>query len=555
MTRVLLPCLLGPALVVLILVPVGFMFVGAVLSGGLVDPESHLTLEKLQDVYTTLPYLKTLGSTLVIAGTVALLATLLGVLLAWLISRTDLPAKGTMETCVIAPLFLSPFIGAIAWLILGSPRAGLLNVLASELLGITDPVIDVATPTGIVLIMALYYVPYAYLTVAAALRNMDPAMEEAAYLNGSGVIGTALRVTLPVVRPSLISALFFIFVLSCGTFAIPAVLDRASQVRFLAVDIYQASATYPIDYGTSAAIGTLLFWISVMGIAAYRFASRAARRFVTVTARGYRIRLVRLRGWTWPAIATVALYVLLSIVLPYLALLYSTFALPGGDILAPEFTARAAEQVLSSNEVVAATWNTIEVGLITPTLCVALGLLIAYGVRRMRVPGSRALDYVTMFSIAVPGIVFGTGIFWTYILTPVYGTIWVLILAFIASYIPFAYRISDTALLQIDRSLEEASALCGAGHGRTLSRITLRLAKPALLSAWVMVFIFSVREISAAILLSSSDNVVLSVLSYNYLDYGDVPKAAVVGLLQTLMLIVGVLAGRLVFRVKLSRQV
>jgi iron(III) transport system permease protein len=555
MTRFLLPCLLGPVLVVLILVPVGFMFVGAVLSGGLVDPESHLTLEKLRNVYTTLPYLKTLGSTLVIAGLVAILATLLGVLLAWLISRTDLPAKGAMETCVIAPLFLSPFIGAIAWLILGSPRAGLLNVLAAELLGATEPVIDVATPTGIVLIMALYYVPYAYLTVAAALRNMDPAMEEAAYLNGSGIIGTALRVTLPVVRPSLISALFFIFVLACGTFAIPAVLDRASQVRFLAVDIYQASATYPIDYGTSAAIGTLLFWISVMGIAAYRFASRAARRFVTVTARGYRIRLVRLRGWAWPAIGAVALYVILSIVLPYLALLYSTFAQPGGDLLAPHFTARAAEAVLSSNEVAGATWNTIVVGLITPTLCVALGLILAYAIRRLRVPGSRLLDYIAMFSIAVPGIVFGTGIFWTYILTPVYGTIWVLILAFIASYIPFAYRISDTALLQIDRSLEEASSLCGAGHMRTINRITLRLAKPALLSAWIMVFIFSVREISAAILLTSSDNVVLSVLSYNYLDYGDVPKAAIVGLLQTMMLVAGVLAGRLVFRVQLSRQV
>ena len=123
--------------------------------------------------------------------------------------------------------------------------------------------------------MALYYLPYAYLTVSAALRNMDPAMEEAAYLNGSGVIGTAVKVTLPVIRPSLISAFFFVFVLACGTFAIPAVLDRSSQIRFLAVDVFQASATYPIDYGTAAAIGTLLFWISVIGIAAYRFASRA----------------------------------------------------------------------------------------------------------------------------------------------------------------------------------------------------------------------------------------------------------------------------------------
>ena len=125
-----------------------------------------------------------------------------------------------------------------------------------------------------------------------------------------------------------------------------------------------------------------------------------------------------------------------------------------------------------------------------------------YAIRRLKVKGGKYLDYVAMFPIAVPGIVFGTGIFWTYILTPVYGTIWVLVLAFVASYLPFAFRLSDTALLQIDRALEEASSLCGASHGRTAGRITLPLMRPALLSAWVMVFIFSVREISAAILLT-----------------------------------------------------
>ena len=554
MSRAFLPWLLGPVLVVLVLVPVGFMFLGAFMSGALVDPEAHLTLEKVAAVYTTLPYLRTLLSTLLIAALVAALATAAGVALAWLTSRSDIPAMATMETCIIAPLFLSPFVGAIAWLILGSPKAGLLNVLAAAL-GATGPIINVATPGGIVVIMALYYIPYAYLTVAAALRNMDPAMEEAAALNGSGVFGTALRVTLPVIRPSLISASFFIFVLACGTFAIPAVLDRASQVRFLAVDVFQASATYPIDYGTSAAIGTLLLWMSLIGIAGYRFASRAARRFVTVTARGYRIRRVRLRAWKAPAVAMVALYVLLAIVLPYLALLYAAFARPGGSLLVPAFTAANARAVAGSAEVFGATLNTITVGLITPTVTVALALLIAYAVRRLRVPGARVLDYLTMFPIAVPGIVFGTGVFWTYVLTPVYGTVWVLLLAFLAAYLPFAYRISDTALVQIDRSLEEASSLCGAGHFRTATRITLRLAKPALLSAWVMVFIFAVREISAAVLLTSSDNVVLSVLSYNYLDYGDVPKAAVVGLLQTGLLVVGVLSGRFVFRVKLARQV
>lgn len=548
------PAGIGLLLALLVLVPIGFMFAGSVLSGGLVDPDTHFTWDKLRLVYASAPYLRTVGSTLAISVLVGVVATVAGVMLAWLVARTDLPAKGVMETCIIAPLFLSPFIGAIAWLILASPKAGLINVIAQTGFGATGPLLNVATPAGIVAIMSLYFVPYAYLTVASSLRNIDPAMEEASYLNGASVLGTALRVTLPVVRPALLSAFFFIFVLSAGTFAIPAVLDRGSQVRFLAVDVFQASATYPIDYGKSAAIGTLLFWISVLGIACYRMASRAARRFVTVTARGYRIRLVRLRQWRIVAVAIVIAYLTLAIVLPYLALIYSAFTrFTTASVLHAPWTLDNAVQVASSPEVVDSIENTLLVGVISPTLCVMFGVSLAYAVRRVKVAGGRWLDYLAMFPIAVPGIVFGTGIFWTYILTPLYGTIWVLVLAFIASYLPFAYRISDTSLMQIDTSLEEASSLCGASHLTTASRITFRLMRPALLSAWIMVFIFSVREISAAILLSSSDNVVLSVLSWNYLDYGDVPKAAVIGLIQTVILAVGIVLGRFVFRVRMSR--
>lgn len=208
---------------------------------------------------------------------------------------------------------------------------------------------------------------------------------------------------------------------------------------------------------------------------------------------------------------------------------------------------------MTAQEVTESITNTLEVGMVTPTLCVALGVFLTYAIRRLRVSGGWLLDYLAMFPVAIPGIVFGTGIFWTYLLTPIYGTIWILVVAFIASYLPFAYRIGDPSLLQIDRVLEEASALCGASHWRTAAKVTMRLVRPALLSAWVMVFIFSVREVSAAILLTSSDNVVLSVLSWNYLDYGDVQKAAVVGLLQTVILIGGVMLGRFVFRVRLSR--
>jgi iron(III) transport system permease protein len=552
--RVVVPAALGLLLAVLILVPILFMFLGSVRSAALADPSAHFTFGKIIQVYTTQPYLRMLGFSLAIAAIVGAIATVVGVGLAWLISRTDVPVKGLLEGAVMAPLFLSPFVGAIAWLILASPRAGLLNVMVSNLFGTRTVALNITSFGGILFVMALYYVPYAYLTVSAALRSIDPSMEEASYLNGAGVLRTALKVTFPVVRPATLSAFFFIFVLTVGTFAIPAVLGRSAHVPFLAVDIYQASANYPIDYGKSAAIGTLLFWISLVGVSLYRRMSRQARRFVTVTARGYRMRLVRLRAARIPAVMLIGLYVLLAIILPYLALIYAAFTrFTSASLLSAPWTFDNVIGVMTAQEVTESITNTLEVGLVTPTLCVALGVFLAYAIRRLRVSGGWLLDYLAMFPVAIPGIVFGTGIFWTYLLTPIYGTIWILIVAFIASYLPFAYRIGDTSLLQIDRVLEEASALCGASHWRTATKVTMRLVRPALLSAWVMVFIFSVREVSAAILLTSSDNVVLSVLSWNYLDYGDVQKAAVVGLLQTVILIGGVVVGRFVFRVRLSR--
>ncbi len=553
--RVVIPALLGVLLTVLVLVPIIFMFLGSVRSAALADPAGHFTLAKLAQVYTTLPYLRMLGYSIGIAAFVGAVATVMGVGLAWLVARTDLPVKGLMEGAIIAPLFLSPFVGAIAWLILASPRAGILSAFSRRLFGSSAPTVNVASLGGILFVMTLYYIPYAYLTISASLRSIDPAMEEASYLNGAGVLRTVFRITLPVVRPAIISAFFFIFVLTVGTFAIPAVLGRGAKVPFLAVDIYQATANYPIDYGKSAAIGTVLFWISLTGVFFYRHASRVARRFVTVTARGYRMRLVRLRGARAWAVALVGLYVLLAIVLPYLALIYAAFTrFTTAAVFAAPWTLDNLVGVLTAPEVTESISNTLLVGFVTPTICVALGVLLAYAIRRLRVVGGRQLDYVAMFPVAIPGIVFGTGIFWTYLLTPVYGTVWILVVAFVASYLPFAYRIGDTSLLQIDRVLEEASLLCGASHWRTATKVTLRLVRPALLSAWVMVFIFSVREVSAAILLTSSNNVVLSVLSWNYLDFGDVQKAAVIGLLQTTILIAGVVVGRFVFRVRLSKS-
>ena len=231
---------------------------------------------------------------------------------------------------------------------------------------------------------------------------------------------------------------------------------------FLAIDIYRAIATYPVDYARAAAIGTLLFWISLIGVAFYRFASQVATRFVTVTARGFRTRFLKLRGWRIPAIGLILAYVTLAIILPYLRPVLCRFhALHFVDH--PRL--RASHSITSVRAVASVAvrqsiGNTLLVGVILRRRFASFSessspmrsgafVSVAAGI----------LDYITMFPIAVPGIVFGTGIFWTYLMTPVYGTIWILVIAFVASYIPFAYRMIDTSIIQIDKSLEEASAL------------------------------------------------------------------------------------------------
>ena len=542
-------------LAVLIAVPMFFMFYGSLRSANIGDPTGSFTFEHLRTVYTTTPYLRTIVVTLALATIVSSLSLVVGAVFAWLVSRTDLPRRGLIELCLIAPLFLSPFVGAVAWLILGSPRAGFINVAAEKLLGADGPVINTMSSAGVVAIMSLYYVPYGYLYISGSLRNMDPALEEASYLNGSGILGTVRRVTAPITKPALMSAFFFIFVLSAGLFSIPAVLGGNSGLIPLAVRIFRSTTGFPIKYGEAAALGTVLFLLTVGGIAMYRAATKLANRFVTITARGYRPRLVHLGAWRWPAFGLCVAYIVLAIVLPYSTLLYvSVTPYLTSDLFSAQFTLDTFREMLASVTVQDALMNSLVVSVVTPTITVVIGVVLAFTIHRLRAPGSRWLDYLATVPVAVPGIVFATGMLWAFVQTPLYGTIWILVVANVAVYIAHSLRSASTSLIQIDKHLEEASAVSGAAAGHTIRRITFPLVKPAVLSSWIMVFIFTSREISSAILLVGPDSNVLPVLTWDYLQNGSFQNAAVIGLIQTAFLIVGIILAKYVLRVRLTSQ-
>jgi iron(III) transport system permease protein len=542
-------------LAVLVVVPIIAMIYGA-FSDGPIGTAGGLTFAAVERAYTSEVYLKSLASTVLLSVVVGLLSTVAGGVIAWLLSRTNMRMRRFFEFTVIAPLFLSPLVGAVAWVILASPNSGMLNVNLRHLFGANFTLFNVLSMPGLIWVLTIHSIPYCYLFVAAALRNMDSSLEEASYLNGKGAFETAWRVTFPLMRPAMVASFFFTAILTTGQFAVPSVLATGTNNLPLAVWIYQLTQQPPYDYGTASALGTMMFLLTIVGIYFYRRSVANSRRFVTVTGRGNMTRRVQLGAARPVAEVLLTLFFIVTVVLPYAALVIIALTpYAQTDLAHLTLSWSSFTSVVTSPDVVQATENTVFLGLLAPTITVVLGLLIATVVQRGRSRTRAAVDYLATLPIAIPGMILALGMVWVYIRTPLYGSLWILLIAFVASYIPHAARLLGNSMMQIDKSLEEASTVNGAPLLRTIGRIVFPLSKPALFSSWILIFIFCSREINAVIILYSPSSTVLSVLNWSYMNNGSINEAAVVGILQTLILLVGVLVARIVFRVKLSQSV
>lgn len=538
---------------VLVLVPIVAMVYGATRTNDLGEPGGTFTLEPLREAFTNGRYLVTIGGTLVISCVVAIVCVGVGAAFAWVLSRTNVPGKKTLEMGLIAPLFLSPFVGAIAWVTLAAENSGMLNVNLRHIFGQDFTLVDVQSTGGLLWVLCLYYIPYGYLFVSAALKNMDPALEDASYVNGLGHIQTALRVTFPIIRPAMAAAFFFVAVSAMGIFSVPGVLAIGGGFRPIAVEIFREAQVYPTDFSMAAALSTVVLLLTIVGIFLYRRAVADAAKYVTVSSRGFRPRVIDIGRVRYVVVAAVALYGFLSVVLPYAALVLmalNPYTIP--DLTAMHLTLDNVVNALTSTRILESLRNTIALGVMAPTIACIIALAVAQLVHRTDTRLRMLVDYLATLPIAIPGIVLAAGMVWAYIRTPLYGTLAILLIAYVASYLPNASLLVTNGLTQIDRSLEEAAWVSGAGRGRAALGITLPLVMPAIFSAWIMVFIFTVREINAAIMLYSPRSTVLSVLTWDYIETGSIQYAAVVGLLQTCLLLAGVVVARYVLRVRLS---
>lgn len=476
-----------------------------------------------------------LGNTLLVGAGATAFSVLLGGALALVLVRVATPGRAVLEPLVLLPLYVTPLLTAIAWSWLGSPRGGLLNLVAQRVLGAS--LIDLHGAGGVVFVASLAYAPLPFLLVAAALRGMDPALEDSARVHGASARFAFARVTLPLVLPAALGAGLLVFVQAMGLFSIPAVLGMPGGFVVAGTEIYRLLNTYPPRLGQAAAWGVLLLGITALLVGLQnRLLSR--RSFVTVTGKAFRPRLVQVgRPARWALAAFVWLYVGLAVLLPVLTLLWAAlvnFLTVDPGLMA--FDLRHFRYVLFTYPKTAlAAGNSLLLGAAAASLVALLALGIGWVAVRRRGPVARGVEQLAMAPLAIPSIVLALGVLWTYAgleLLPIYGTAGILLVAYVAHFLPLGARAMAGALRQLHPELEDAARVSGAGLLHTMRRVVLPLTRPTLAATWTLVFVLAMQEVSASILLYTSRSTVLSVAVFDLWEAGNVNALAALGVMQ-----------------------
>ncbi len=472
-----------------------------------------------------------------------ILAVVIGLAFSWIVVRTNTPFKGFIAGASMIPLFVPPLVAGVAWSILGSPKTGLLNT-ALKWMGI-DFRFDFYSMSGLILVFGFYYAPYVYMFTASALRNMDPSLEEASEVSGASAFTTLFTVTFPLIAPAILAGSLLSFVVMLGIYGIPAALGAPANISVLTTYIFKLTAWSPPLYNTAAAVAILLMMVTAIFVwAQQRILS--GRSFATVAGKAFRPRSLNLGPWRWFTFSLALAYLFIVVVLPTIALVIAAFR---RFLFFKDFDAvfdMKAYSWVHFNSIfdnpltITSIWNTMKVGVITAVVGGILAFAIGYTINRTQVPGRKIIDLLSTIPVAIPGLVVGVAYLWAWIGLPggLYGTIWILALAFVARFIPDTVKALSTSFMQIHRELEEAAWICGRGLLSTIGTIMVPLARPGIVASMTLLFVLSVRELGSSLFLYTSDTTVMAVLLLDYYEGGNVGKTAAFSLVQTVILAV-----------------
>jgi iron(III) transport system permease protein len=518
-------------LVFLVILPVGSLIIGSLWADG------GVTLEHFREALSGRLYVRALVNSLVLGTWTGLFSLLIGLPLAWAVSRTNVPGKLLIGATATLSYLSPPFLTAIAFVNLFSPNAGLINTLTRDVLGLPWLTFDIFSMTGLVLVTVLHTFPFVYLLAASALQSVDASYEEAAQILGAGKLKTALAITAPLVTPAILSGTLLAFVNSIALFGSQAIIGLPGRVVTLPTRIY-ALFDYPPEYGLASALSLVFVVITVAALFLQR-SFLARRSYVTLGGKGSRPQLIDLGAARWLLFGFAVLVFVVAIVAPYAALIAVSLSKSWGLAFWKNLTLQNYRFVLFEYDVTQrAILNSLLLATLAATIAVMLGAVIGWIDLRTRIPGRRLLDYAALIPLGLPGIVMAVALiqFWLKMPIALYGTLAILLLAYSGRYVPLGVRAANASLRQIDPSLEESARILGASWGTTMREVTLPLIRPGLFAGWLLVFVPSIQELSASILLFSSSSITLAVAVYNLYETGYTEPVAALAIINVIII-------------------
>ncbi|MCC7346123.1 MAG: iron ABC transporter permease [Variibacter sp.] len=495
-----------------------------------------VSLQNFSALFSDSRFYQAVGNTLICGVGATILSCLMGFSLAWVVARTDVPGRSWFETLNLVPFFLSPYVGAVSWIYLAAPNSGILSNLLKSV-GLSADFIHIYSLGGVIWVLSLFYTPYVYLFVISPMRQMDAALEDAARVHGASFWYTLRHITIPLLMPALLSGALVVFVTSAGLFDVPLALASTKGIRTMPTEIFSL-VQYPSDFGRAAAFGVMVLIATVL-LAIWQRSYLGKRRYEIVTGKGYKPRTVHLRPLgRSAALALEIIYIGGGVVLPLVALLMVSFS----SIWTGTF--RWATATLGNYKYVlfnyALTQQAIENSLILAfvgaTLGVIMSLMQAYYLNRGPRRGRTLVDAILSLPLGIPGIILGLGFLILAIRTPLYSTLSIILIAYIARFFPLATRGLTAMFLAINPELEQSARACGASWMQTMRHIMLPLLKPAIIAAWLMLFVIFIRELGATILLyaQGTETISVALVILSERSFGFVAALAVIQLIMLL---------------------
>ncbi len=533
----------------LALIPLFFLIYQSFRTPGTARKPAIWTLGNYFDAYSSSDTLVLFANSVEFAAGTAVLALVVGTALAWMTERTNTPLKPLFYALSIIPLIIPGILFVVSWIFLASPKIGLINLALQKILGTDKVYVDIYSMAGMIWVDGLHYAPIAFLLMTAAFRAMDPSLEESAMMSGASMWGIFRRITLKLAFPAVAASFLILFVRSIESFEVPALLGLPVGIQVFTSAIYDAIHSYPSNIGLAAAYAITLLVITMGGIYFQSRITAQGGKYSTVTGKGFRPRTIDLGRWKYLTAGIFVVYALLVVVLPFIVLLWSSlqkyYSVPSWEAL-QNVSLTAYKTVINYPSVGTAVWNSFLLSVGTATTVMLLTAVVCWIVLRTKIPGRWVLDQVASVPLVLPGLVMGLAIMVCYLSIGggIYGSIWILFIAYVTRFLPYGMRYNTTSMVQLHKELEESAAMSGASWFTAFRKVVLPLLKPGLLAGWIYIVIVSVRELSSSILLYSPGTEVVSIVIWEMWQNGQYVELSAFGVMLIATLFVFVMTAQ-----------